>query len=233
MVDIQPRQYYTEFHPEASITQPWNAWSSVLFLLPVVFWLIRLRGEYKPYFMLVAILPLAVVNGVGSFLWHAHSGGALYLKLDTYPPRIMLAFLGVYFLRLVTRNWLVGLILFVAFAALVLEYKEQARPLLNVSWVTFNYIFNALIVIVPALLVLVLYRGRGWGYFLLTVLCLVGAVWFRMLDGQRPLPELMPQGTHFLWHLLCALAYLPLGYYLIRLEDAYRQKRKVTKVSAA
>lgn len=225
LLQIQPKAYYTEFHPDALITQPWNTWSSLVFLLPAFYWGYQLRGNYQRYWVWIAVLPLSLLNGIGSTLWHAYSGGSIYLKLDIYPPRIMMAFLAIYFCRLLSGKWLLGILSFAALAWLVLQYKDTFRPMIPVGWVTFNYIFNSLIVIVPAIAVLIKYKGNGIKPFLLTLVCLLLAVWFRVLDAQRPIPEVIPQGTHFLWHIFCAAAYLPLGVFIIRLMDQSKKQR--------
>ena len=225
MLFLFQRQYYTEFHPDAWITQPWNAWSSVALLLPAFFWAWALRGQYLRYIGLLPILPLALVNGVGSFMWHATSEPGIYLDLDTKPPLLLLGWLGIYFCRLLTGRWWAGILVFVAFAYGVMELKELARPLLDVGSITFNYIFNATVVILPGLIVMIKYRGAGWGWVIFTLALLLIAIQFRIYDGHRPMFSWMPQGTHFLWHIACALAYLPLGKYIVVLEDRYRERK--------
>ena len=39
--------WYHEFHGEANIKEPWNAFSSLFFLVPVFYWVWRLHGEYR------------------------------------------------------------------------------------------------------------------------------------------------------------------------------------------
>ncbi|HAA14675.1 MAG TPA: hypothetical protein DCE41_24510 [Cytophagales bacterium] len=230
MQKITPLQYYAEFHPDAAITQPWNTFSSFCFFLPVIFWLIALRGMYKKYWVLIAIMPLALINGVGSSLWHAYSGGQLYLMLDTRPPRIMMGFLGAYFCRLLFGNWLVGAAAFAFWAWGMDTFRENARSYIDVGWVTFNYIFRSMIVIVPVLILMIYYRGKGGKWVLLTLASLLLAVYFRYQDSHPP--DFLPMGTHFLWHVFCAAAYIPLGYFLIALEDE-RRRRKRSRIKTA
>ena len=63
--------FYHEFHADAFIKEPWNAYSSLFFLVPVIFWVWKLRGQYRENLIITLMLPLLFLNGIGSTLYHA------------------------------------------------------------------------------------------------------------------------------------------------------------------
>ena len=80
---------YHEFQFDSWIREPWNAFSSLFFLVPVIFWLWRLRGQYRRYPMIIIFLPFLFLNGIGSSLYHAFRSSDLALMLDWMPAFIM------------------------------------------------------------------------------------------------------------------------------------------------
>lgn len=70
---------YNEFVHDALIHEPWNAYSSLFFFIPVIFWLIYLRGKYRTYGIITALLPVLFLNGLGSTLFHAFRASNWFL----------------------------------------------------------------------------------------------------------------------------------------------------------
>jgi hypothetical protein len=214
-------QYYHEFHPNDWIVQPWNALSSFTFFIPVIYWLYTLRDKLKTYWVVTAMLPLLTLNGIGSTLFHWFSGGQVYLLLDVLPPLILILFLTVYFWRVATGSWVVGILAIALFAGL--HYLNQVYTTSNLpSLGTVNvfYLINGSMVLVPLSIVLAKSSFKYWGYLVSAVALLGIALLFRWLDYPRPnpLPDLLPQGTHFLWHIFSALAVFPLVRYVIEVQ---------------
>jgi len=60
-----------------------------------------------------------------------------------------------------------------------------------------------------------------WHLLILTFIILGVALIFRSLDYSTPnaFPELIPQGTQFLWHITSALAVFSLGFYFKYIRD--------------
>lgn len=220
-------QYYHELHPDAFIKQPWNTYSSLFFFLPVIYWLWKLRGQYRQYPVLMTILPLAFLNGIGSTLWHANNGGRLYGMLDVFPPLLMMLFLCVYFWRMAINSWgkavllmLVFLVVNIGLLYLLATFGGQSMA------VNVYYLLMGVLVVTPNVWLLRKYHWQGW-YEVALALGFIGlALLFRSLDRPtpNPFPETLPQGTHFLWHLVSVGAMFPLGYYLIRLQKLHRAK---------
>jgi len=226
-------RYYTEYEPDSFIKQPWNAITSLFFFIPVVFWGIKLRGNYRENPILVAILPLAFLNGVGSTLWHANNGGTAFGLLDAMPPLLMMLFLTTYFWKFTLGKWWQGILIVVGFLLLNVALMVWAFNSGSTLGVNLYYILMGLTVTIPIVRLLIKTNGQGWQLIALTVFFLVAALTFRLLDNYpdpNPFPETFPQGTHFLWHLVSVGAYFPLGYYLILLGRL--QKKEQSQIMA-
>ncbi len=222
MILLQVEHYYHEFHPEAFIKQPWNAFSSLIFFVPVLYWLWQLRGAYKTYWVVITILPLLFLNGVGSTLFHAFNGGWFFVLLDVLPPLIMLVFLTIYLWRSLLNSWVKAVLIVVGFLAvnaLNMYFHSQIGNLAR--GVNFFYFVNGLMVLSPMVVTLRKHHWKGWQHILLALVFVGLALIFRSLDypTPNPFPNSLPQGTHFLWHISSALAVFPLGRFLIMLTD--------------
>lgn len=184
--------------------EPWNAVTNGAFLLAAfaafLLWR-RAGGRDRP--ALVLILLVAAI-GIGSFLFHTMPQ-PWTLAADVVPIQLFaFSYFGLALTRFVRLGWVatgLGTLAFVAFA-------------LSLSW-------GLAPVLPPGL------RGSaGYGAFLLGLAGMAGMLWrrqgftntarlialaglvfalsltFRTLD--RPLCDVIPPGTHWLWHLLNA-----------------------------
>ncbi len=208
--------HYHEFVPDAFIKEPWNAGSSLFFFLPVFYWLFRLKGQYKPNWVLVAILPLMFLNGLGSTLFHANGGGSLYGMLDVLPPLVMMLFLASFFWKNAIGSWRLGILIvlgFLGFNIGLITYLSQ----FDFYPVNAYYFVSGVMIVLPLLAMLKKADWHGLRPISLAFGLLVLAFVCRNLDypTPNPFPEILPQGTHFLWHIFSALAAFPLGNFLI------------------
>jgi hemolysin III len=95
------------------------------------------------------------------------------------------------------------------------------RPALGDGVVNLSYLFTGICSLYPAIYFLVKTRFYKWRLLVGSLLLLGLALLFRSLDypTPNPFPDLLPQGTHFLWHLISALAVFSLGYYLYFIKN--------------
>jgi len=210
---------YTEYHPDLLIQQPWNAITSLFFFIPVAYWGSKLRGRYKDYPILTTILPLAFLNGVGSTLWHSNDQMGIFALLDALPPLVMMLILTTYFWKFTLGKWGAAIFIMVGFLVTNIAVMVWASRSGSSLGANLYYLLMGFMVAIPIVRVLVRTKGQGWRLIALTVFFLIAALTFRLIDSPNPFPETLPQGTHFLWHLVSALAYFPLGYFLIFLKN--------------
>jgi hypothetical protein len=223
---------YHEFHAESFIKEPWNAFSSLFFLVPVIFWVWKLRGQYRKYLMITLLLPLLFMNGVGSTLYHAFRASQLALLLDWMPAFIMNLILAWYMWKKVLHNGFGAAGMVLLFYVLAISSIISLRPYIGFGAANVGYLFIGLSLLLPSTIFVIKTKFFKWHLLLTTFVFLGIALLFRSLDHPtpNPFPELLPQGTHFLWHITSALAVFTLGYYLMFIKDVnINGKRRMRK----
>lgn len=195
---FDPIDAYCERVSPAYWAEPVNAVTNVAFLLAaLVMW--RRTAGLPLGRVLSAVL---AVIGVGSWLFHTHANG-LTAALDVAP---ILGFILIYvfaatrdFLGL-SRWWAVAAVLtFVPYAVLMVPAFAALMPFLGSSA---GY--------APVPLLILGYAALSWRRspatargMVVGAAILVASLTFRTLDG--PLCDVVPFGTHFLWHVLNGL----------------------------
>ncbi|HVK08356.1 MAG TPA: hypothetical protein VM597_06220 [Gemmataceae bacterium] len=196
-----------------TIAEPWNAATAFLFVLIVVFWLIRLRGRLLAHPFLAVSLPILFVGGVGGTLYHGLRTLPLYFYLDVIPIQVLGLAVSLYvWVRLGPK--LSHLLVMLAVLALLTSLGHFTLPAHYA--INLSYASLALLILIP--LVVALIRTRcfqaGW---VATALVAFGMAWFcRLADPWEP--PLLPMGTHWLWHTFGAATTLALSEYMYRLE---------------
>jgi hypothetical protein len=208
---------YNEFVHDALIHEPWNAYSSLCFFIPVIFWLIYLRGKYRTYGIITALLPLLFLNGLGSTLFHAFRASNWFLLLDWLPAALMTLILSIYFWHRITHKvWkAIGVVL--GFYVLAFTMVKVLSLQTGLSGPSIGYFFTGAAFLVPVIIDLKRNQWKHVGLYLLSLLFLMLALLFRIMDYPTPNPfTWLPQGTHFLWHGTSSLAVFTLGFYIYK-----------------
>jgi hypothetical protein len=219
---------YHEFHAEHFIKEPWNAFSSLFFLVPVAFWIWKLRGQYRKYIMITLILPLLFINGVGSTLYHAFRASQLALMMDWMPAFFMNLILAWYMWKKVIRNGWASAAMVLIFYVLAIGSMATLQRYIGVGAANVGYLFIGLSLLLPSTIFLMKTNYYKWYLLLGTFIFLGIALVFRSLDypTPNPFPNILPQGTHFLWHITSAFAVFTLGYYLMFIRDIDLRRRE-------
>lgn len=202
---------YRETQPEHWLVEPWNAFSSLAFLVPALLFIIRLWPQRKTYaFLIFYCAPLLIAGGTGSTLYHAFRSSIWLTFMDFMPIIILTLGLSIYMWRMVLDRWLTTIILSVVFIGLTLF---SMRFLSGQDRVNATYFLRGTFMFLPMLLYAI--RSRGTGAFQLgaAILLFVLALLCRYADEKTDL-ALLPQGTHFLWHIFCAAGAWYMGLYL-------------------
>jgi len=217
---------YNEFVHGTLIHEPWNAYSSLCFFIPVIFWLIYLHGKYRTYGIITTLLPLLFLNGLGSTLFHAFRASNWFLLLDWLPAALMTFILSIYFWHRITQKvWkAIGVVL--GFYTLAFTMVKVLSQQTGLSGPSIGYFFTGAAFLVPVVIDLKRNQWKHAGLYLLSLLFLLLALLFRILDYPTPNPfTWLPQGTHFLWHVTSSLAVFTLGFYIYKTTDEMALKK--------
>lgn len=204
---------YQETDLHHLIVEPWNAISSLAFLIPVIYWLIRLKGSYKAHPFLVYCMPLLFLGGAGSTLYHAFRNSSLLLLMDLLPIFILTLSVGIYlWYKILPKRWYVILVIlaFIGLRFPVFLFME-GKVAINTS-----YVITGVMMFLPLLIFLVRTRMFGLKLLILTVLFFALALFFREIDSTSL--SFLPTGTHWLWHIFCSSGVFPLAEFLYRIS---------------
>ncbi len=229
---------YMETDLDHLIVEPWNAVSSLLIVLPAVYWLFRVGREYRDYKFLLYAIPLMVLGGTGSTLFHAFRASRFFLFMDFMPSAVLTISLTVYFwIKVFRRWWYIFFIVIVSVGArFILFSMLKPSPFMAIN---ISYTITGVLIGLPVLLLLRKTGYYRWKDVVLTIVFFMLAIFFREMDSREV--AFLPMGTHFLWHAFTGFGgYFILSYlYHLRKrelpakEPAHRRRPHVMEVSNA
>jgi hypothetical protein len=226
LADGGPRYRETPFDPldlpPGTIAEPFNAVTASLFIFIVLFWAWRLRGRYRQFPFVSAMLPILLAGGIGGTLYHATRSRYAWFLLDVIPIQILGFAAAVYLALRLSRDkgakrlllTTGGLVLAsLVLGATLFVKPPSGNPNLRVN---LSYLTLAVIVVAPlgAFLVRTRFRHAGW---VGAGLAAFAIAWFCRLIDNTGMSDL-PMGTHWLWHTFGAICTAFLFEYFARIE---------------
>lgn len=201
------------------IVEPWNAFSSLTFLIPAFIFLWQLRGQYTQHaFIVYFCTPLLILGGLGSTFFHAFRSSGWLLAMDVLPIVLLVLGISVWIWLKVLPNKLLILPVLAVFFGLTFLIR---RSLSGQDGISAGYVVRGLMLLLPCFLLLLKTRFRHASLFFLAVLSFILALGFRFAD-EKIFLAFMPWGTHWLWHVSTAFGAYFLGEYLIRSREEMR-----------
>lgn len=198
------------------IVEPWNAYSSLTFLVPAFFFLWKLRGRYVDNaFLVYFCIPMLILGGLGSTFFHAFRSSGWLLAMDVLPIVFLVLALSIWmWLKVLSKKWMIVpvIITFVGLTYLTrISLEGQDR-------ISAGYLVRGAMLLIPCFWFLRKTQFKHGRLLFYTTFFLTLALTFRFLDEKVYL-EFMPWGTHWLWHVSTAFAACFLGEYLIRSNE--------------
>jgi len=205
---------YAETNLDHFIVEPWNAFSSLLILIPAIFWLYQIRKQMSHYRFMLYAIPLVVLGGIGSTLFHGFRISVAFLVMDFLPSAILTISISIYlWIKIFRQWWYVFFVVVPLFLVRGLFWGNLPQHIaINVSYFT-----TGVVVALP--LLIILYRTKFTRIWTVTgaILPFILALLFRQLDATEI--YLLPMGTHFLWHTFSAAGAFFVLQYLYYLRD--------------
>lgn len=198
------------------IVEPWNALSSLAFLIPAVWFLWELRGKYRQFsFMVYFCAPMLIVGGLGSTLYHAFRRSPWLLAMDIFPLFALVLGISIFmWLKVLKKAWYIIPVLTIYAGLTALSgYLPNFQDRISAG-----YFIRGWMLFLPCYLFLRKTRFYGANLFFAALGFFLLALVFRFADEKIHL-EWMPWGTHWLWHMGTAAGGWFLGLYLIRVEN--------------
>jgi len=233
ILDFGPIYAETANVPGEVIVEPFNAWSSLLIALPAVYWAWRLWGRYRQYWFLTLCMPFLFLNGLGSTLFHATRSSNALLVMDFAPAAIVTLAVTIYLWAKVLRKWHITTLVIIALGAARFGVASSFEPPLSIN---LSYAVGGLGFLIPLIILLVQMKGKGTFTIIATFLAFGAALLCREADPWPVVTEVLPMGTHFLWHAFTGVGGFLLGSFLYTLETesiARRKEKKAPKAAKA
>ncbi len=186
--------------------EPCNTLSNVLFLIVVLYWVVRLKKISDVGFrkFLKLNIPFLFVGYVGGTIYHATRSHVVWMLMDVLPIYFIGFFTAIYHWSLIRATKItVGLIFLICFCLFYILITFIMPSSSNVP--TIGYICLAVPVLLPILIDLVKTKGIFLKWFLTPFFLLIIALFFRIIDSSPWVQTHLPIGTHWLWHIFGAL----------------------------
>lgn len=203
--DGLPFNAYAETNASHFIMEPWNTVTSLFFLIPVFYWLFKLKGQYKNYPIIMWSLPLLAMNGVGSALFHAFHISRWFLALDVLPVLLLMIVLTVYFWHEILGSWWLAISLISFIIGMHVLLFLFASPVTSIN---LGYLLRGTGLFFPFILILYRIKFKYALEAIFGILFFILALVFRTYDKE--LTKYLYMGSHFLWHICTTI-----GVYLI------------------
>ena len=197
--------------------EPWNAISSLAIVLPALYWAFVLKDRrFKDFMFMWYCIPLLILGGTGSTLFHGFRNSSWLLWLDVMPTAILTMSIGVLFWVRYTKNWFFTAGLFLSsFAGRIFAYELlPGHTATNLA-----YFITGTLIFLPILLYLHRIKWLGLKWIIFSVVFLIISLLFREIDKYDIFN--LPMGTHFLWHLFSGVGayFLARFLYVVRVAE--------------
>lgn len=187
---------YTETDLDRFIAEPWNAVSSLLYMLPAIYWLFRIRRQYKEHKFLVFASALVITGSLGSTLYHAFRASRFFLIMDVFPVALLALSLSILFWYRVFKNGYLTAVVIIPLTALRFFIFNILPDKLAIN---LTYALTGVMVTLPLIILHFQKRIVYLKYILYMLPSFALALLFREMDSWQI--QFLPMGTHFLWHL--------------------------------
>lgn len=207
---------------EHFIVEPWNAFSSLAIAAPAIYFLWKIRKEPKQFPFLLFCIPVLLLNGIGSMLFHGLRTSNIFLLLD-YLPALLLTFSITLYLwyKILPKWWMVA---FTVGPVFILRFVAM-NYFTGQLGMNLSYIIGGIAFLLPFLLILRKYHYQKAFNILTAVFCFILAIYFRGADKE--FIHILAFGTHFLWHIFTGIGAYFLADYLFFLR---KQEIKAIKI---
>lgn len=197
--------------------EPWNTYSNLIFLVLALHLSIVTRFDRKKYPLVVTSLPILLVGWIGGTVYHGTRSHPVWLIMDFVPISILSLSAAFSFWNRLTRRWYLSIVLLLLVGASgrligrVLSTDRTVR-------ISLGYVSLALTLLVPLTVIVAKHAPREIVSIIVVVITFTMAIFFRIADREN----LLPMGTHWLWHLFGGIAVWFLMLLVVRLNDDER-----------
>jgi len=205
--------------------EPWNSLSSLFIAGAGAFFLLKVKPHQPGKGFIYFAAAMLLIGGIGSTLFHGLRTSSWLVYMDFMPIVIVSVAVALIFWKRILHNWPLAIITtFALFALRIALYQQQnnlnlsAQMLINIS-----YFISGVTIFLPCLIFLVNTRFYKSNHLFLAIGLMLLALIFRLID--KDVTEILPMGTHFLWHVASGLGAYHMGLYILATMGMDGKKR--------
>lgn len=197
---------YTETNLSQFPVEPWNTFTNLLFLAIALYWWNRREklesAEFRRFLKIT--LPLLLIGYVGGTLYHATRAHVVWMLMDVGPIYILGFITAIYHWRLLKISWVkIFLIYFGCFV--IPNIVLWSLDISNMQRQTLGYLTLAVPCALPILWHVKVQKYVHLKSVIIPLLLIGCALIARSLDAHPMVQQVLPMGTHWVWHSLGAL----------------------------
>ena len=194
--------------------EPFNTFSNLIFIVLLIYFGRRIYKNPKQYPFFLFAIPVIFISWIGGTMFYGTRSHEFWLLLDWVP--IMIVCLGaiIYFIGKIKKKWWQRLAIIVAI--LLVSVLPRFLPIPSGYRTSFGYAVTAFAVITPLIWYAYKTHWKNVKYIMYGGMVFGIALLFRTLDNKV---ELLPMGTHWLWHTFGGIAVFFLLYYIYKDEQ--------------
>lgn len=203
------------------IVEPWNSFSSLALIFPAVYFLWKIRKEPMQFKFLLLCIPLLFANGLGSTLFHGLRSSRFFLTMDYMPAFILTLLITAYLWIKVLPKWWMG----IGVMGLVFLIRRGAFEFFSGRFsINASYAIGGLAFLIPLVMLIRKTEYKFVKQIVIVVISFLLALYFRNAD--KDFVDIIPFGTHFLWHIFSGIGafYLADFLYRFRLNELNQEK---------
>ncbi|MFI2742134.1 hypothetical protein ACG2LH_05300 [Zhouia sp. PK063] len=189
--------------------EPFNTFSNFLFLAVVIYFGIRVYKNTKQHLFLAYCIPIIFLSFIGGTIYHATRSANLWLYLDWVPIIALCIATAFYFVFKTAKTNFGKVLWFVIIFIITFGFRQL--PLPQNFKISIGYIATALALLLPIFSYMYQTKWKNSVFVFMAILSFCIAIGFRIADKKL---DLLPMGSHWLWHSFGAIAVFFLMKYM-------------------
>lgn len=249
-IKIEPKDQgpiYRETDMTRIPVEPWSTFSNLVFLAVFICFAVKTRLSYRKFPMVVIFLIILLIGWFGGTMYHATRGSNVWLRMDYLPIMIIVLTASIYFWRELVGNWLLVMVFTLA-PIMIYRFIFHLLPVPHFVSISIGYTLLASVVVVPLVPHCIRKTPEGWKLLVSALISFVFAIGCRLLDNQKIMDrpvipdffqetfgwiEILPMGTHFLWHIFGGICCFCMFSYVFNAEKKKRLEQQAETETAS
>lgn len=183
--------------------EPLNAVSNLVFLIIIYYWIKKVRFDFARYPLIVPIIPVIFVGCIAGIIHHLFRTDKIWNTVTMLAILYSVMMLCIYLWYRITGKWMYAAA-FTMITPVLLWITTLSADVLNKLTVSVIFAAFSIAVVVPAMILCIKMRLKYLNLIALSSFLFFIGILCRI--GDMRWSEIIPRGTHFLWHLLGSLS---------------------------